>query len=291
MQRLCRSLRPLCALAGVAALLGAVPGLAADAARELPQAELVPGGVAIVPLAATSAPAPQVLFEGNRAMVLPQEDHWIAVVGIPLSAQPGRALLKVSAGGRPGTEVAIEVAPKQYTVQRLTVPQRQVDLSPRDLRRVERERVRIRDAVATFSETLPATLRLEQPVPGPRSSSFGLRRVFNDEARSPHSGMDIAAPTGTPIIAAASGRVVATGNFFFNGNTVILDHGAGLLTMYCHLSVVGVKVGARVRAGQSIGRVGMTGRVTGPHLHFGVILNQVFVDPALFLPPGAAAAP
>lgn len=236
-----------------------------------------------IPIDAAAGPPPVATLDGSRTLVLRDGDGWLAVVGIPLAAKPGRHELVVGQSGR--TErLAFDVAAKEYAVQRLKVAPGQVDLSKRDLERVEKEKVRIRRALTGFTDRAPATLRLLQPVPGERSSSYGLRRFFNDQPRSPHTGMDIAAPAGTPILAAADGMVADAGDFFFNGNTVLIDHGSGMVTMYCHLDRVDVQVGQAVSAGDTIGAVGATGRVTGPHLHFGVTLNGTMVDPALFLP-------
>ena len=250
----------------------------------LPRTSAVPGGVVVLPIDAPADVPPVATLDGDRAMVLRDGDRWVVVVGIPLGTAPGRQQLVVNHSGKT-TRLDFDVAAKQYDVQKLKVAPSQVDLSKRDLERVEGEKQRIRKALAAFSDRQPATLQLVQPVPGERSSSYGLRRFFNDQPRNPHTGMDIAASTGTPIRAAAAGTVADVGDYFFNGNTVILDHGSGLVTMYCHLSRIDVKAGQLVDAGDTIGAVGATGRVTGAHLHFGVTLNRTMVDPALFLPP------
>ncbi len=252
-------------------------------AADLPQQRLAPGGIARIALG-TSAEVPRASVDGVPVLVVRDGAQWVAVVGIPLSAPPGEASVVLQKEGV-ATALPFAIKPFRYAEQRLDVAPGQVDLSPNDLARHEREAAHRKDVVATFSERVPGTLRLAQPVPGRRSGSFGLRRVFNGQARDPHSGMDIAAPRGTPVRAPAPGRVIDTGEYFFNGNTVWLDHGAGLLTMYCHLSTIAVKVGDEIPAGAQIGTVGMTGRSTGPHLHWTVSLNRAAVDPALFLSP------
>jgi murein DD-endopeptidase MepM/ murein hydrolase activator NlpD len=265
-----------------ALLFSAVSALAPLAfGAALPRESRVPGGIALVTLPAEQTP-PAASVNGKRVAVVKDANRWVAIVGIPLDLQPGEHKLTVDTG-EGSMEVPFRVGEKGYRTQHLTIKnQRQVTPNPEDLKRIESERLRSEAALTRFTETSPA-FELIAPVPGMRSDSYGSRRFFNGQPRKPHSGMDIAAAKGTPIRAPAAGEVVEAGEFFFNGNTVFIDHGAGLVTMYCHLERIDVEPGDRLQAGQLIGTVGATGRVTGPHLHWGVSLNGAMVDPALFL--------
>ena len=230
------------------------------------------------------AEPPKAHYEGRRLLVRQERGEWIALAGIPLSVKPGSTVpVEIDYGGRREV-LSLPVLPWKYNVQHLTMRTDQADLPPEQLARYEQERAHFANVLRTFTESGPASLGLLQPVPGPRSSSFGSRRVINNVPRSPHGGLDIAAPTGTPVIAAAAGRVADAGEYLFLGKTIILDHGQGLLTLYSHLNAMHVGPGAVVAAGATIGEVGTTGRVTGPHLHFSVYLNAASVDPTIFFP-------
>lgn len=268
------------------ALLLFWPALLSAAA--LPRSEPVPGGVAVVPLSVTgSNPAPAAHYNGQRVLVLRDEERWLALVGIPLSAKPGPQTLRVTSGAKTFSQ-RFTVQGKTYPSQHLTITdRRKVTPTQEDLARIERETGEINAALAVWSDAPDVELEFIPPAEGPRSSAFGLRRFFNGEARKPHSGLDFAAPLGAPVVAPAPGRVIRVGDYFFNGNTVFLSHGQGLITLYSHLSRVDVREGQQVRRGETLGAVGMSGRATGAHLHWGVSLNRALVDPAWFLPETA----
>jgi murein DD-endopeptidase MepM/ murein hydrolase activator NlpD len=262
----------------------AAPKKAAPSLDLWPHASAVPGGIAHLQLG-PAVTRPIAHMGDVPLLVLGDTKRWTALVGIALSTAPGPANIAVQSDGGDPRQVDFTITPKLYPTQKLKVASSKVDLSDDDEARFERERIHMASVLATFSEPLPhaSMLRMAAPVSGRRSSSFGLRRIFNGQARSPHSGMDIAAPSGTPVLAPLPGRIVDTGDYFFGGNTVCMDHGGGLLTMVGHLSAIHVKVGDIVKTGDRVASVGATGRVTGPHLHFGVVLNRKMVDPALFL--------
>lgn len=254
---------------------------------QLPEANAVPGGIAIVSVANASSPQPLVKFNGQRVLTVRGQESWQAVVGLPLSLAPGVHTLDI-ANGADREQMSFQVRSKKYETQYLTIAnKRQVEPNAEDLRRILREKEIINGAFAAWSESLADDLQFDLPAVGRFSSAFGLRRFFNKQPRQPHSGLDIAAPEGAPILAPAAGAVLETGDYFFNGNTILLDHGMGLVSMYNHLSRIDVKKGDTVRRGQQIGAIGKTGRVTGAHLHWTVSLNNARVDPMLFLPPAS----
>jgi len=244
----------------------------------------VPGGIAVVKLPDDVA-SETLRYLDRRVLVTQQDGGQFAVVGLSLGTRPGRHHLKAQTTQGKPVSIAFTVEDKAYEEQHITIEdKRKVNPGKRDMERITREKQQITTALQQWSAQQDVVIDFVKPVEGPTSSPFGLKRFFNEQPRNPHSGLDIAAPEGTPIRAPAPGTVIETGDYFFNGNTVFIDHGQGLVTMYCHMSAIDVQPGARVATGDVIGKVGMTGRVTGPHLHCGVSLNDARVDPMLFLP-------
>ncbi|MEQ4313905.1 peptidoglycan DD-metalloendopeptidase family protein [Pseudomonas syringae] len=239
----------------------------------------VPGGVAVIDLG-TGAQAPTATYQGKPVLVVKEQGaRWLAIVGIPLTVKPGTQ--QVTSGGR---TLNFTVGSKKYPEQHITLKnKRQVNPNPEDNKRIEGELAEQLRAYRSFSPGTPSNLILDKPVNGPLSSKFGVRRFFNGEERNPHSGLDFAVPAGTPIKSPAAGKVILTGNYFFNGNTVFVEHGQGFISMFCHMSKIDVKVGDQVPRGGVVGKVGATGRATGPHMHWNVSLNDARVDPAIFI--------
>ncbi len=244
----------------------------------------VPGGIAIVTIDSAEGAAPTATYRDRPVLIVPAgPNRWFAIVGIPLDTPPSTQTLKVKT--REGSRVfSFAVADRKYREQHLTIKnQRHVNPNQDDLKRIRSEMDLQNAAYRQFSPEQPSNVLFDKPVQGPLSSPFGLKRFFNGEARAPHSGLDFAVGTGTPIRSPAAGRVILTGNYFFNGNTVFVDHGQGLISMFCHLSVIDVSPGDKLERGQILGKVGATGRVTGAHLHWNVSLNDARIDPAILI--------
>jgi len=265
------------------ALIASLLLASAASAEALPRPEAVPGGIAIVDLG-QFASKPEAYYGKQQLMVKRSGEQWVALVGLSLNTKPGTHTLRLYPAKGQQTTLTFRVADKQYEEQHLTLKnKRMVNPTTEDLKRIRRDQAQSRKAFASWNAARLAQLDFQLPVNGRLSGTFGKKRFFNEQPRKPHSGIDIAAAKGTEVHAPAAGKVIETGNYFFNGNTVFIDHGEGLVTMYCHLDKIEVHKGDVVQQGELIARVGMTGRVTGPHLHWSVSLNNNRIDPALFL--------
>ena len=271
----------------VCRLLALLTIILSASAAAYPVAAPVPGGIARVRLPGMpgQTPPPEAFLGTQPVWVVAEEGHWLAIVGIALDTAEGMHTLRVNTGN---DEVSIrfKVNAKDYPAQRITLKDgSKVTLSDADEARAVREIEQIQRLKAHWRAATDTDSDFLRPADGRLASRFGLRRFFNGEPRAPHSGLDFAVARGTSLKAAAGGQILAVGDYFFNGKTVFIDHGNGLLTLYCHLDRIDVRVGDSVAKGQPIGLSGMTGRASGPHVHWGVILNGVMVDPELFLKP------
>ena len=249
-----------------------------DTKAELPL-QAIHGGVTVLPLTELEDVS-AVRFEDKSQLMF--KDY--AVIAVPLFTEPGEYAVEVVHSSNQTTRRSIQVIDKQYPEEHITIADReQVSPSQANLDRIAQESKIMRTAYDLFSDHPDDLLPIVQPIEGRNSGVFGSRRFFNGEPRNPHSGIDWAAPTGTPIKNPTAGTVAVTGNFFFNGNTVMVDHGGGFISMMCHLDEIRVVEGQRVARGEILGTVGTTGRSTGPHLHWTISLGGVRTDPAVFM--------
>lgn len=205
-------------------------------------------------------------------------------LGVDLERPAGKYEFAIVAGGQNGEPIsckaAVTVKAGRFATERLSVGKEYVEPSPEQLARAEEERQRLR---AIFSRATAEKLwagRFRMPLAGVNTASnFGRRRILNGQPGSPHGGADLPAAAGTPVLAAQRGQVVLADDLFFSGHTVVVDHGLGIYTFYGHLESISVHVGDVVEVGGELGKVGATGRVTGPHLHWGLTVNQARVNP------------
>jgi len=248
-----------------------------------PKQSLVPGGIALIDLKRVDK-TPNFTFMGKPVLTVLHRGTLMAIVGLPLNLKLGEHFIQGSWGEEKSLhKLFFSIVDKQYSTQRIEIKdKRKVNPYAKDMDRILAEKKRKQIARLVFS---PMTVNVDllQPVEGIMTGSYGRRRIFNGQKKRPHSGMDIAANQGTPVLAPAAGKVIELGDFFFSGNLVYIDHGQGLITMFAHLSKTNVKLGQSISKGDIVGEVGATGRVTGPHLHWSLGLNGTWIDPKLFL--------
>ena len=289
-----RTIRAYCLLPVLPVLLATLTAAESVSAQNFIESSQRPGGIAIVDVGVAGDSLPNAEWNDRPVAVIRKDDRALAIIGLPLSLEPGEQSVMVLDNTEEPRQVSFSVDNHAYAEQRLTIAnKRKVNPAPMDMERINAESARLKVVKNSRADRL-MTDNFIWPVAGPVSSPFGLRRFFNDQPRRPHGGIDIAAPEGTPIVAAADGVVLDAGDYFFNGNSVFIEHGLGLQTFYAHMSRIDVTEGERVSQGQVIGAVGATGRVTGPHLHWSVGLNATWIDPLLVMdsdqPPELPAA-
>ena len=256
-------------------------------AHALPEEERVYGGVALLDLGAATEKKkpPYVSSNKKRITVTAKNDKWFAVVGLSILHQQKSITIDIKWPDGTEEQKTFDIAAKKYGESYLTIKnKRKVNPPKRDWDRIARENSLIGKAKRYWLDSEP-DFAFRLPSEGLYSSLYGLKRYLNGTPKKPHRGLDIAAPTGTPVYAPSNGLIIETGDFFFTGNTILIAHGGSLVSLYSHLSRIDVKKGARVRKGDLIGAIGATGRVTGPHLHWSVGLNGVWVNPIYFLAP------
>jgi murein DD-endopeptidase MepM/ murein hydrolase activator NlpD len=288
------------ALLAVLLLLAGTPGPVPAATVRTPDGDVVvelharalaPGEPVRLRLRAEDASVDPALRFLGRPVTLAREaegPRWSGWAAVPLDAAAARAEVAIdwTAGGTSRHHAGtVRLEARRFPEQRLQVESRYV-APPADVtRRIEEERERLL-ALWQGREPSPVALRpFRRPVPGSPTGIFGERRFFNGEPRAPHPGLDLRATVGTPVLASGAGKVALAGDLYYTGGTVILDHGEGLFTVYAHLSAVEVEEGVRIDAGARVGLSGATGRVTGPHLHWGAKIGDVPVDPRALLDP------
>ena len=254
-------------------------------ADAFPVINSVPGGIAVVDLEPSFNSNSKVFMGKRRILVRKIKDTWQAVIGLPLSIKPGTHKISIINDKGKKRYKKFNVKNKAYETRHITIKnKRMVSPTKKDIERHYKEKPLIIAALKTWSDNNNVQTQFSVPVAGRFSSPFGLNRIYNNQKRiRRHTGLDIAAPSGTLIKSPAYGKVIRTGNYFFTGNTVFIDHGQGLITMYCHLNETYVKAGQQLRQNEEVGTVGMTGRVSGAHLHWVVSLNNTKVDPRLFI--------
>jgi murein DD-endopeptidase MepM/ murein hydrolase activator NlpD len=225
----------------------------------------------------------QIIWQNKTVPAFRLNDAWTTIVGVDLDTKAGdhRAdvLFTMDDGRVDKRDIVVKVVEKKYPTTQLKVDDRYVELSKVDLERANRETKELEAIYSNVTREIFPDAPFTVPIPGGTGANFGHRRVFNGEPRAPHAGADLRATTGTPIHATNQGRVVLAKDLFFTGNTVVLDHGLGIYSLYAHLSKIDVKRGDPVKNGQVIGLAGATGRVTGPHLHWGMRVQGARVDP------------